>query len=203
MEFKMEMTNTKGKDTIIDCPSIDIAMYIDGELTPNAEIELDRHLGMCAICTDELNIQKQLINALDGSLKSVPELPKDFARHVITTAESSVGGLRKSSERTSAMYVSAALFFIVLFTLGASAPGAFSAIFDVLVRSLAVLSFVAHIIYDIGEGITILVRTFLSQPKLSTPLAVTAVIVLAISGFYFYQTLVHSRSSRIESGKIS
>jgi hypothetical protein len=199
----MEMTNTKGKDAIIDCPSIDIAAYIDGELTPHAEIELERHLGTCAICTDELNIQKQLVNALDGSLKSLPELPKDFAKRVITNAESGVGGLRKTSERASAMYVSAALFFVVLFTLGASAPGAFRSGFDLLGRFFAVVSFVAHIIFDVGEGVTILIRTFLSQPKLSTPLAITAVIVLAISGFYFYQTLIHSRSSRIESGKIS
>ena len=203
MEFKMEMTNTKGKDAIIDCPSIDIAAYIDGELTPNAEIELERHFGMCAVCTDELNIQKQLVNALDGSLKSMPELPKDFARRVITNAESSVGGLRKTSERTSAMYVSAALFFIVLFTLGASAPGAFAAAFDLLARSYALVSFVAHLIFDVGEGITILLRAFLSQPKLSTPFAITAVIVLAISGLCFYQSLINSRSGRIESGKIS
>jgi hypothetical protein len=199
----MDMTNTKGKDAIIDCPSIDIAAYIDGELTPQAEMELERHLGNCAVCIDELNIQKQLVIALEGSLRSVPELPKDFAKRVITNAESSVGGLRKTSERTSAMYVSAALFFIVLFTLGASAPGAFTAAFDVLARAFAVVSFLAHIIFDIGEGITILIRTFLSQPKLSTPLVITGLFVLAICGFYFYQTLIHSRSSRIEGGKIS
>jgi hypothetical protein len=199
----MEMTNTKGKDAIIDCPSIDIAAYIDGELAPHDEIELERHLGTCAICTDELNIQKQLVNALDGSLNSMPDLPKDFAKRVITNAESSVGGLRKTSERTSAMVVCSALFFLVIFSIGASAPGAFTAAFDVFARSYAVIAFVAHIVFDVGEGITILIRTFLSQPKLSTPLAITGVAVLAISGFYFYQSLIHSRNGRIESGKIS
>ena len=200
----MEVTSTIGKDAIIDCPSIDIAAYIDGELTPYAEIELERHLGTCAVCTDELNIQKQLVNALDGSLKSLPKLPKDFAKRVITNAESSVGGLRKTSERATAMYVSAALFFIVMLTLGASAPGVFAAAFDFLARSYAVASFVAHVIFDIGEGVIILIRTFLSQPKLSTPLVITGIFTLAICGFYFFhQSFTNSRSGRIESGKIS
>lgn len=199
----MEIPNTTRKDAIIDCPSIEIAAYIDGELTADAEFELERHFAECGVCSNELNIQKQIINALEGSLGSAPELPKDFAKRIIANAESSVGGLRNTSERATAMYVCWALFFLVMLTLGASAPGAFAASFDAVARLYVVVSFVSHFVFDVGEGIIILLRAFLAQPMLTAPLVIIGIIILAISCPYFYQTLIHSRSSRIESGKIS
>jgi hypothetical protein len=199
----MDITNKQGKTTAIDCPSIEIAAYIDGELTPDAELELESHLAHCRTCSDELNLQKQFVNALNGSLKRAPELPKDFAKRIVANAESGVSGLRRGKERVNAMFVCAALFFFVMFTLGASAPGAFSSFFGTLSGVYAVFSFVFHLIFDISEGIVILLRAFISQPSFDVPFVFGAVFIVAAIGYFIFQSRSSSRNDRLESGKIS
>ena len=198
----MEISNKKGKGPIVDCPSIEIAAYLDGELSPTDELYLEAHIGNCHVCGEELNSQKQLINALSCSLDDAPELPRDFAKFVVVNAESSVGGLRRSNERLTAMYVCGALFFVVMFTLGAAAPGAFAAFFSVIEKAYAVLSFVLHFIFDVSEGVIILLRAFLAQPGLNMSFAVGAVFFVSAAGLYIYLARSNSRRSRIESGNI-
>src|SRR5262249_2163468 len=117
-------------EIISECPSLDIAAYIDGELSPDAEIALERHLATCSFCTEELNLQKQFVNALNCSLGAVPEIPADFTKRIVTNAESNVRGLRRKSEWLNALFVCVALLFFVLFALGANARGAFISFFD-------------------------------------------------------------------------
>ena len=199
----MEIANKTGKDERLDCPSIEIAAYLDGELSPDDELRLEAHFAFCEVCSEELNVQKLIVNVLSGSLDSVPELPKDFAKVVVASAESSVGGLRKSSERTSAMFVFAALFFVVLFTLGASAPGAFAAFFNFAGGIYTVFAFIFHFIFDVGEGIVILLRAFLSQPASSASLAIAAILVACAAGFFIFQSRSTNRRDHIEGESVS
>lgn len=199
----MELTNKTGKSARLDCPSIEIAAYLDGELTPGEELRLEMHLACCHICSEELNVQKQIVNVLSGSLDDVPELPKDFAKVVVTSAESSVGGLRKSGERTSALLVSAALFIVVMFTLGAAAPGAFTGFFNAASGVYAVASFVIHFIFDVAEGITILLRALLSQPRSTASLALTAVLVACAAAYFLFQSRSNSHKDRIKGESVS
>jgi hypothetical protein len=202
MESEMEMSNKKGRESIADCPSIEIAAYLDGELSPADELYLEAHIGNCHACSQELNSQKQLINTLSCSLDNTPELPRDFAKFVVVNAESSVGGLRRSNERLTAMYVCGALFFVVMFTLGAAAPGAFAAFFSVIEKVYAVLSFVFHFVFDVCEGIIILLRAFLAQPGFNTSFAIGSAVFVSAAGLYIYLARSNSRRSRIESGNI-
>ena len=50
------------------CPSPDLSAYIDGELSPHDELELEMHVAGCRVCADDLNLQKSFLNALDSSL---------------------------------------------------------------------------------------------------------------------------------------
>ena len=51
------------------CPRPEITAYLDGDLSPREEFDLDLHFAGCAACTDELNQQKKLLCALDFALE--------------------------------------------------------------------------------------------------------------------------------------
>ena len=182
----------------IDCPSVEIAAYIDGELTGDAETVFETHLAACRVCSEELNIQKEFVNALNSSLVDVREMPSDFTKRIVTHAESGVSGLRKPKERYNALFVCLGLFFFVLFTLGASAPGAFAAFFEAFTRFAAVLSFAGHLMYDIALGAIVIMRSIGGQPEFFSVAAVVIiplVIVLA-------SRISHTRAAR-EQGEYS
>jgi len=181
-----------------DCPSIEIAAYIDRELTPDAEVSFESHLADCRICSEELNIQKQFVNALNSSLSDVHEVPTDFTKRIVTHAESGVSGLRKPKERYNALFVCLGLFFFVLFTLGASAPGAFAASFDVFMRVVAVVSFAGHLFYDIALGAIVIMRSISGQPEFFSVAAIVVVPLAIVLAF----RISHTRASR-EQGEYS
>src|SRR5690349_12215641 len=106
---------------IFNCPSYEIAAYIDGELDQSRELELSMHFAACDVCSQELNQQKQFLCELDAGLKGEIELPSDFAKTVIANAESTVSGLRRPRERFNALFICAALSLFALFALGPDA----------------------------------------------------------------------------------
>jgi len=188
----MDIERTIGSESEIECPSIEIGAYIDGELSPEAEARFETHILDCSVCSTELNFQKQFVNALNGSLDDLPELPADFTKRVVVNAESSVNGLRQKKERLSAMFVCCALFFFILFTLGASAPGTFAAFFDMFGQLGAVAGFFGHLIYDVSIGIVVIMRTVGAQPAF--PLIAGLIILpLAIGIAFRYSQLRSSR----------
>ena len=48
------------------CPSPDISAYIDGELSADQELQLELHMAGCRTCSDDLNLQKSFLNALES-----------------------------------------------------------------------------------------------------------------------------------------
>ncbi len=68
------------------CPKSEIAAYIDGELSPRQELDLELHLAACRSCAEELNEQKKLLCALDFALEdeSEIELPENFTKVIVT-----------------------------------------------------------------------------------------------------------------------
>jgi len=149
----------------LNCPSPDIAAYIDGELDAGRELALDLHFSECSLCTEELNCQKQFLLFLDADLKDEVEmeLPAGFAKAVIANAEANVSGLRQPSELYNALFVCAAVGLFVLFAFGASAReimGSASAAFD---KAAVVAAFFGHLVYDIFLGFVIVMRSFTAQ----------------------------------------
>jgi anti-sigma factor RsiW len=200
----MDELSTSEKRLETDCPSIEIAAYLDGELSSNAEAELEAHLSHCSVCTEDLNNQKHFINALNGSLSDLPDIPADFTKRIVTNAESGVSGLRQKRERLNAAFVIVGLFFFVLFTLGASAPGTIAASMDIVGRLAAVVAFAGHLIYDVAIGAVIVMRSLAGQPAFG-PVALI-VIVSMIVGIAYKYSHFRSRSERseyLESGSRS
>ena len=166
-----------------NCSGYDLAAYIDGELLPREELDLEMHLADCDACTKELNEQKKMLCALDFALvedENEIELPEDFTKVVVANAESKVGGLRCPKERYRTLFVCAALFLLVLLGLRGETGQVFASFGNFLEQVWAVGGFVAHIFYDVGFGATVILRSVCSQF-----LYLIAFVVFALVGILF------------------
>src|SRR5688500_1582197 len=143
-----ESTNQRG------CPLSDISAYLDGELSPTAEMDLTAHLAACTACRDELNFQKQFLNALEGSLEAENqiELPRNFTRAIVATAESSVAGLRRPNERRNAFIICGTLLLLSLLALGGNTQTAFSMATAVLEKTYVLAASGINVVYDLALG---------------------------------------------------
>jgi hypothetical protein len=143
----------------------EIAAFIDGELLPHEEFELELHLAVCGFCATELNEQKKLLCALDYALENEKqiELPANFTKVVVTNAESKVNGLRRPQERSKALFVCAALFVLVILGLGGETKTVLNTFGKFAEQFLAVGGFVWNLIYDVSVGTAIVLRSLGSQ----------------------------------------
>lgn len=159
------------------CPRIEIAAYIDGELSPREELDLELHFAGCRVCSDELNEQKKLFCALDFALenKEEIELPENFTKIVVANAESNVRGLRCPQERGRALFVCAALFLLIILGLGAETSNTFETFSAMTDQFLAVGGFFVHLIHDITVATTVIFRSLCLQFVFKS--AISAVIL--------------------------
>lgn len=199
----MERSDKNEKLSLTACPSPEIAPYIDGELTSRAEADLESHLSVCGICRDELNREKQFVNALNASLSAAPELPVDLTKQIVVKAESGVGGLRGPGERTNAALVFCFLVLILLFTLGASAPKAVSAVAHVAGRSYAVAAFTSHLVFDVTTGLVIVLRAIVSEPSFGVSAVFGGAIVIVVAAFLISRSRKGPHAGQIKSGNFS
>jgi hypothetical protein len=189
----METVELKNKTA---CPLPELSAYIDGEMTPNDELELERHLSGCRVCTDDLNLQKSFLNALDYSFESEIkiELPKDFTKFVVTNAESRVSGLRRPHERRIAAFICIALIVFSFFALGSGAGKTLAAATAVLDKMLAVIESVAHLFYDIALGSTIVLRSLASTFLFgSGVMTIVTLVAIGVSLYLFSRLLARLR----------
>lgn len=179
-----------------ECPRAELAAYIDGELTPREEIELEMHLAVCCLCAFELNEQKRLLSALDFALEDEREfsLPANFARVVVANAESRVSGLRCSQERFRAMFVIAALLLLFLLGLGGETRTIAATFLNFGEQVLAVGGFAAHLIFDIAVAASIIMRSLCSQFVFNSAFATIFFGILFLSAAYILSRLVHRYS---------
>ena len=149
----------------ISCPREEIAPYLDGELAPRAEINLEMHFAGCSICNAELNTQKKILSALDFSFEKSDEikLPENFTKVVVANAESNVQGLRCPRERNRALFVCAALFVLIIFGLGAETSKTFADFGTITEQFLAVGGFFAHLVSDLTIAATVILRSICLQ----------------------------------------
>jgi predicted anti-sigma-YlaC factor YlaD len=147
--------------TTEECPRAQLAAYIDGELLPREELELEMHLAVCKSCAAELNEQKKLLCVLDFALESEKEieLPKNFTKIIVANAESNVSGLRSPKERFKALFVCSVLFLLVLLGLGGKVESVLNTYIKFTDQIFAVFGFVFHLIYDISIGTAVILRS--------------------------------------------
>lgn len=175
------------------CPAADISAYLDCELSPQAELDLERHLASCGACTSELNDQRSLLLALDSSFEEPTlELPKNFTKAVVAAAESRVSGLRCPSERLNAVLVCTSLLLFSVFAFGGSFGPIFGAVSSVLQATVAVAEASGHFVYGIFFGSAVIFKTlFLTFLTGSRPL-----VFLYIAVFFGAVFLVSRLFSR-------
>lgn len=176
----------------LECPSFEIAAYIDGELDRAREFELEDHFAACEICAQELNHQKQFLCDLNSSLKHEGdlELPPNFTKLIVANAESTVSGLRRPRERFNAVFICAGLALFVLFALGADVFKGVSGIFD---QMSAVVGFFGHLFYSIFVGVAIIVRSFAAQFRLDIVMAVVLIALFTVSLMYASRKMLRIR----------
>jgi anti-sigma factor RsiW len=185
----MELVESKNKLT---CPSPELSAYLDGELSNPDEIVLEQHVSSCRICTDDLNLQKGFLNALDHSLDegNEIELPKNFTRSVVANAESRVSGLRRPHERRKAGFICAALIVFSLFALGSSAEKTFVATAAIFETLLAVALSAGHFVYDIALGSAIIFKTLASKFLFESGTSVLVFLALFVLSLYLFSRLL-------------
>lgn len=96
---------TRKAEKTIDCIDRErMSVYIDGCLSERDEAAVAAHLHGCGDCLAELNLQKELLGAIERIFHEVPPpaVPEGFANAVKTVADSEVRGLRSRSVRIGA-----------------------------------------------------------------------------------------------------
>jgi predicted anti-sigma-YlaC factor YlaD len=174
------------------CPREEIAAYIDGEISPREELELEMHFAVCKPCTDELNSQKKLLCALDSFCLNEEEieLPENFTKVIVTTAESHVSGLRRPQERRTALFICSALFLLVLVGLGGEIDSVFGTFGKFAEQSAAVAGFVGHLLYDIAFGVTVILRSLSNQIFFNSAVSFGIIAVFFLISIFALSRLV-------------
>ncbi len=167
------------------CPTQDIAAYIDGELSPALEIELEMHIAACGSCFSEVNGQKRFLRELESSLlyENDLELPTNFTKVVVANAESSVSGLRRPSERYYALIVCLSLGLFVLIAVGPDAGKVIVGISHLADQFAAVAGFFGHLVYSLFLGVVIVLRAVASQGSVNSLslLALFSLVILTLT----------------------
>ncbi|HEY0430065.1 MAG TPA: zf-HC2 domain-containing protein [Pyrinomonadaceae bacterium] len=174
------------------CPRDDIAAYIDGEISPREELDLEMHFAGCKICAEELNTQKKLLCALDSFCLNEKEieLPENFTKVVVTTAESHVSGLRRPQERRKALFICSALFLLVLLGLGEEADSILGTFGKIGEQFVVVVGFVAHLIYDVSVGLIVILRSLSNQVFFNSAVSFGLMAVLFLISVFALSRLV-------------
>lgn len=171
---------------VFTCPAEEISAYIDGELSAELEVALERHIGACEICRRELNDQKGFLIALSDTLeREIPiELPANFTRSVVVNAESKVSGLRDSRERSWALMIGIGLFLLAALAVGSFA-GVLSPLTTAFQKFSAFAGAVFSVIGDLLYAVFAVVRSIL-QSQTFGPAAAYIVVILATAILLFF-----------------
>ncbi|HMJ09595.1 MAG TPA: zf-HC2 domain-containing protein [Pyrinomonadaceae bacterium] len=181
--MELNVSNSSG-----ECLTDEIAAYIDGELSPDGEMRLEMHLAGCPQCALELNSQKQFLRALDLSLENAGEmeLPVNFTRTVVTTAESRVNGLRGPAERRNAILIGSALFLVLVFAIGSDLPSVLSTFRAAVDQIAAVAGIAAHFLFGVALGAAVVFRSLAAQFVFGPALAAGMIAVLFVLAIFVF-----------------
>jgi anti-sigma factor RsiW len=149
-----------------DCPSEEIAAYLDGELSAQAVALFERHLKQCAACQAELLEQRRLLCALDFALGGHSAdgdiaLPQNFSQVVAAHAQSDLRCLRSErAERGRALRLCLALAVISFALLGSAAfsESVLRPLVALFRQAGIVLGFFGRALYDLGAGLAVIAR---------------------------------------------
>ncbi|MCA1589869.1 MAG: zf-HC2 domain-containing protein [Acidobacteria bacterium] len=182
----------ESRKTSGECKSVSISAYVDGELSRIQECELERHFATCAKCREEINFQKTVLLTLNSSLErgGEPEIPKNFARLVIATAETRVDGLRRSGEKRLALAICLGLAAFSLLLLGPDHKYIIAAGFGFIEAIASVVSYTLHFLYDIALGLVVISRSLLSVAAASSLMALAFFALFFAAAVYSFSWFI-------------
>ncbi len=143
--------------------SAEIASYLDGELSTQAQLQFEDHIKTCSSCAEEAREQRRLLCALDFALSAddpTVQLPRDFAKIVATNAESDMSGVRRRVEHGRALRVCIGLSLAAFFLLGGAAlySTVTVPIIAIARSSVSIGAFATNAVYDAGMGVAVILR---------------------------------------------
>lgn len=151
-------------EEIQECPQLsrlDIALYVDGGLSPEESDAAREHIKQCSDCSAEVDIQLGLLKALKITLNepSSIEPPKDFTKKVVRAAENHVTGVRSSRELLTAAYI--CLLFLASAAFAVAISGSSIPVVTAYVRPLrAVISVIFQFVYGFALSMAVIIRSF-------------------------------------------
>lgn len=165
-----------------NCPADQISAYIDGELSADREMALERHIAACGTCRSELNEQKSFLLGISDTLDRELDLdlPADFTKRIVVNAESNVSGLRDRDERGYALAAAAVLFVLIVVVLGGNAGSAFTPVRALFDKAYAVAGVGGQIVFDLVYAVSAILRTVFSTQTFTSLLAYTVLSLAAI-----------------------
>jgi anti-sigma factor RsiW len=174
------------------CQNNEIAAYIDGELSPREELDLEMHFAVCPSCKVKLNEQKKLLCALDFVLENEKEieLPANFTKVVIANAESKVSGLRRPQERFKALFICAALVLLVLLGLGGETETVLNTFGKLGEQIFAVGGFAVHLIYNFAIATAIILRSLSHQIVFNSAMSVAFLVMFFVISLFALSRLI-------------
>jgi hypothetical protein len=188
--MNLQFENTKDS---CSAPRAEIAEYLDGELAPNAELDLELHFAVCEICRRELNAQKKVSSTLEILLEENPEefaLPENFTKIVTAKAESNLDGLRNPKERSRALFICAILFLFLIFGFGTESETVLFAVEKFAEQILAVGGFVFHLFYMLLFGISTIFGSLFNKFVFSSSLTLVLTGATFVISFFLLSRMV-------------
>lgn len=175
-----------GKIAKIECPLPEISAYLDGELSSNEETVLERHFSVCPKCSLDLQEQKQFLNSLGSTLKNDDrfELPKDFSKRIITTAENRVSGFARNKDIFLTAVICLFLLTAMLLVSAVNGDQATGGLYGFFERSSAIVMMTMAVAYNIFYGITVILRSFTHNE--TGIMAAVSLLLISIAGIFIF-----------------
>ncbi len=179
-----------------DCPSDDIAAYVDGELSLAAASELERHVDACPDCAQGLRDQRQFLSLLSSSLDTPwpDSLPVDFAKRVVSNAESTVAGLRRPNELLTSVCICSALLLFSLFAFGREALVIVSAVGSIGESLFAVGAFVVRAASGLVFSVAVVSRSLASSLEPGILVVLATLLIAAVLAMGSCKRMARRRS---------
>ncbi len=187
------MNSTFEKNNRFSCPRVEIAEYVDGELSSRDELDLEVHFAECGVCSNELNSQKQVLTTLEIVLEEEKEsiqLPADFTKIVTANAESNLDGLKTSKEHSHALFIFAMLFLLIAFGFGIEGDTLVFAFNRFSDQFFAVSGFILHLVFTLSLGVSAIFGSLCSKFIFSSSLSLLLIVATFVLAFIALSRMV-------------
>ncbi len=187
-------------DNIEDrCPREEIFAYIDRELSPIEEFDLESHLTSCKTCTSEVNAQKKVSNSLEiileEEMKNI-KLPENFSKVVAAKAESNVSGMRQRKEIVRSIAICWVLLFFLVVGFGSRVSPIIPEFQEFTHQIGSVAGFAFHLGYEALVALAVILRSLTHKLVFGSVVSLVLVVTLFAGAFLSLSRLV-SRYSRL------